>query len=310
MTRPRTVPNDARDAILAWYDGHGRKLPFRGTRDPYAVLVSEAMAQQTQAARAGEAWLGFMARFPDVRVLAGASTADVLRSWQGLGYNRRAVNLQRAARRIVEVHEGLVPAELRALEALPGVGPYTARAVAAIAFGRPVGAIDTNVRRVLGRIVVGDAAALPASELQRIADAAVPRARAADWTHALMDVGATICGPRRTDCAACPARAWCRFASRMAGAFDATSPAARPARTRGTAVPFPATARWLRGRIVDRLRSAPAGAWTVLDGPMGEHDRRAVSAALNALARDGLVELDDQPHARGGGAPRARLPGG
>ena len=148
------LPPEAHEAILDWYAANGRRLPFRQTRDPYAILVSEAMAQQTQAARAGASWQRFMDRYPTVGALASATPADVLRAWQGLGYNRRALHLWQAARRIVEVHGGEVPAELAALEALPGVGPYTARAVAAIAFGKPVGAVDTNVRRVLGRISV------------------------------------------------------------------------------------------------------------------------------------------------------------
>lgn len=302
-----TVPTAARDAILAWYEAHGRPLPFRATNDPYGVLVSEAMAQQTQAVRAGGAWLRWMGRYPDVQALATASTADVLRAWQGLGYNRRALNLQRAARRIVELHGGVVPADLRSLEALPGIGPYTARAVAAIAFGTPVGAVDTNVRRVLGRIVVGDAAAMPTIGLQRLADAAVPRDRAAVWTHALMDVGAMLCRPRHPACEACPANRWCRFAA---------GPRPRPreshtARTRATSVAFASTSRWLRGRIVDRLRSAPDGAWTRIEGPMGEHDAVAVSTALTALVADGLIELERRTaaaHDRGvGDAEGARL---
>lgn len=293
VPEPAPVPVAARDAILAWYDKLGRPLPFRRTSDPYAVLVSEAMAQQTQAARAGEAWLQFMARFPDVGALAAASPADVLREWQGLGYNRRALNLWRAARRIVEAYHGKLPADLRSLEALPGVGPYTARAVAAIAFGMPVGAVDTNVRRVLGRIVAGDAEALGPAAMQAAADMAVPPERPADWTHALMDLGATVCRPRRPDCAACPARAWCRFS---ADAPSAEADAAADGLARGTArrspPSFPSTSRWLRGRIVDRLRGASDGAWTVVAGPIGDHDQRAVSVALEALAREGLVELE------------------
>jgi hypothetical protein len=129
------------------------------------------MAQQTQAARAGEAWLRFMDAFPTATTLASAAPADVLRAWQGLGYNRRALNLWRAARRIVEVHDGRVPSDPGALEALPGVGPYTARAVAAIAFGLPVGAVDTNVRRVLGRIMAGGGGVPGSAAMQVLADA-------------------------------------------------------------------------------------------------------------------------------------------
>lgn len=311
------VPAELRDSILAWYERTGRDLPFRATRDPYAILVSEAMAQQTQAARAGEAWTRFVERFPTAAALAAAMPADVLRAWQGLGYNRRALNLWRAARRIVESHGGEVPADLAALEALPGVGPYTARAVAAFAFGAPVGAVDTNVRRVLGRIVAGDATAKSAPELQRLADAAVPIDRPAAWTHALMDLGATICAPRRPNCSNCPARPWCAHAdvarARTDRPYAADVHHGRHLRSaRKPRTPFPATSRWLRGQIVDRLRAANGEAWVVIEAPIGSHDRNAVGAALTALARDGLVELDEAPSRVGGPASRsnwlARLP--
>ena len=132
---PRAVPAAMRTAILAWYDARGRSLPFRGPKDPYLVLVSEVMAQQTQIARVGEAWREFTAVFPSFERLAAASPADVLRAWRGLGYNRRALNLWRAAKVVVEEHGGRLPADVAELERLPGIGPYTARAVAAIAFG-------------------------------------------------------------------------------------------------------------------------------------------------------------------------------
>jgi A/G-specific adenine glycosylase len=152
---PGAVAPELRDAILAWFDAEGRPLAFRATSDPWAILVSEAMAQQTQAARAAEAWGRFLAEFPTVRALAAASPAAVLRAWRGLGYNRRALALRRAAIAIVEDHGGHVPSDLEALLRLPGVGPYTARAIAALAFGRRVGAVDVNVRRVLNRAVGG-----------------------------------------------------------------------------------------------------------------------------------------------------------
>ena len=297
-----SLPTAARDAILAWYQQHGRLLPFRATSDPFAVLVSEAMAQQTQAGRAGEAWIRFMEQFPTAQALAAASPADVVRAWRGLGYNRRALNLQRAARQLVERHGGRVPADLPSLLALPGVGPYTARAVAAIAFGQPTGAVDTNVRRVLGRILAGDAGAMPPAALQRAADDAVPIGRAADWTHALMDIGATVCRPLRPACETCPARAWCAFAARPRPHLGG----APPARRRASPAAFPATSRWLRGRIVDRLRSAPDGAWTRIDGP----DRGArCSGRLHRAERAGRRRSDRARRAihRGGPWYRARL---
>jgi A/G-specific adenine glycosylase len=299
MTDPLELPAAARAAILEWYAANGRSLPFRGTSDPYAILVSEAMSQQTQAARAGEAWTRFMARFPAVRSLAAARPADVLRAWQGLGYNRRALALWRAAHVIVAEHGRVVPSDVRTLEALPGVGPYTARAVAAIAFGVPVGAVDTNVRRVLGRIVLGDPSVAPRPDIQRLADAAVPRDRAADWTHAVMDMGALVCRPARPDCGRCPARPWCRYAAASAPVAGLRS------RDRSRAEPaFPATSRWLRGRILDRLRAAPDAAWVELAAPIGAHETEAVVVAARAMAREGLVELEvpDAP------VLRARLP--
>ena len=278
------IPVGARDAILDWFDASGRDLPFREARDPYAVLVSEIMAQQTQIARASAKWSSFLARFPTVDALAGAAPADVLREWRGLGYNRRALNLQRAARVIVAEHGGRIPDEVDALERLPGVGPYTARAVAAIAFGRPVGPVDTNVRRVLGR-VVGGPRQPSGRALQAMADAAVPAHRPAGWTHALMDLGATICRAARPLCAECPARHWCRFAAEAPVAAERRSP--RPARQ-----PFAATSRWLRGRLMDRLRDAPGDTWIRVVGPVGSHADEAVAQALQQMVSEGMIEVD------------------
>jgi endonuclease III len=143
------------EAVLDWYRAEGRVFAFRETRDPYAILVSEVMAQQTQIARVVERWAAFLERFPSFEALAAATPADVLRAWQGLGYDRRALNLWRCARVVVDELGGQLPRDVAALERLPGVGPYTARALAALAFGSPVGAVDVNVRRVIGRVVAG-----------------------------------------------------------------------------------------------------------------------------------------------------------
>jgi A/G-specific adenine glycosylase len=317
-----------REAILAWFDAAGRPLAFRGTADPWAILVAEAMAQQTQAARAAEAWSRFLGEFPTVEALASATPAAVLRAWRGLGYNRRALALRRAAIAIVGEHGGRVPADLDALRRLPGVGPYTARAVAALAFGQRVGAVDTNVRRVLNRAVGGRPGAFTEAELQAVADASVPGDRPGQWTHAVMDVGATFCRPRAPRCDACPARAFCRAAidgtadmpaqgggaRRRAGAARAGAARAGAARAgaaragaaaigaRESGAPFHATSRWLRGRILDELRDAPADAWARVDAPLGDHDAVAVETAVRGLVREGLAEL--HPTDRG----LARLP--
>ncbi len=296
------IPTALRNAILDWFEVSGRRLAFRATRDPYAVLVSELMAQQTQAARAAEAWTSWMARFPTVEALAAAPAADVLRAWAGLGYNRRAIHLHRAAKAIVTEHGGSVPATVAGLGSLPGVGPYTARAVAAIAFGLPVGAVDTNVRRVLGRIAAGGAEALAPAELQALADAVVPPDRAGDWTHALMDIGAGPCRPRNPRCADCPAMAWCRYA---AGERAAPRRAAVSGSPRRPAAPFPSTTRWLRGRIIARARDAADGALIPFGERIGGHDPAAVREAVLALGSEGLLEVHETPD-----GPEARLPRG
>ncbi|HZC32594.1 MAG TPA: A/G-specific adenine glycosylase [Candidatus Bathyarchaeia archaeon] len=283
---PLALPVDARAAVLAWFDARGRALSFRNTRDPYAILVSEVMAQQTQISRVIEAWSRFIDRFPTVAALAAASPADVLRAWRGMGYDRRALNLHRAAHAIVDEHDGQVPRDLSALEKLPGIGPYTARAVASIAFGAPVGAVDTNVRRVLGR-ALGGGDELPPVALQAAADASVDPVRAGDWTHAVMDIGATLCRPGRPLCDACPLQPWCLFAASGSVAPSPPAGAQTPA-----SQPFHQTTRWLRGRLVDRLRDAEGSAWTVIDEPIGDHQAAAIRQALEALARDGIVEVD------------------
>ena len=294
------VPEAARAAILDWYDATGRQLAFRSTADPYAVLVSELMAQQTQAARAAEAWTQWMARWPTVHDLAAAPVADVVRAWAGLGYNRRAVNLHRAAQAIVRDHGGEVPLSVEALEALPGVGPYTARAVAAIAFRLPVGAVDTNVRRVLGRIAAGGPEAFTDGAAQALADAVVPRDRPDAWTHALMDLGARLCRPTRPRCAECPAIAWCRYAT---GKRPSPVTAGSAGRARRPEPAFPSTRRWLRGRILDQARNAEPRTWIRFEDAIGEHPAGAVREAVLALASDGLLEARDTP-----GGPEARLP--
>ena len=301
LTQPTLAP-PARDAILAWYAEHGRSLAFRRTGDPYAILVSEAMAQQTQASRAAAHWERFMEQFPTVEALAAASPATVLRAWQGLGYDRRALALWRTARMVVDEHGGRMPSTVAELEALPGIGPYTARAVAALAFGAPVGAVDVNVRRVLGRIVAGDALALAAADLQRVADDAAPTDRPGEWTHALMDVGATVCRPRAPRCDDCPARPWCRLASAATTAIR-PAPPRRPRRPTPT---FTSTNRWLRGRILDRLRAAPDGEWVGLDAAIGTHDLVRVRATAHAMAADGILELG--PAADATATLQARLP--
>ena len=291
------VPREARSSILAWYAENGRQLAFRASADPYAVLVSEVLAQQTQAARAAVAWTGWMARWPTVQALAVAPVADVLRAWAGLGYNRRALSLHRAAQAIVTEHEGAVPSRIEDLEALPGVGPYTARAVAAIAFRVPVGAVDTNVRRVLGRVAAGGPEAYTPGEMQALADAVVPLDRPDAWTHALMDMGARLCRPARPRCADCPVIAWCRYAGGERPATGARAGGTNAVRSQAAHRPEPAfatTRRWLRGRIIALARDAGDGAWVAYPEGIGEHPVHAVREAVMTLASEGLLEARER----------------
>jgi A/G-specific adenine glycosylase len=286
---------EVRERLLAWFAAAGRRLPWRATRDPYRVLVAEVLAQQTQAERAAAAWPRFLARFPDVGALANATPAEVLRAWQGLGYNRRALALRATARAVVE--RGGWPDTVEGLAALPGVGPYTARAVACFALGLQVAPVDTNVARVVARVLAGsDPAALRPAARQALADAALPAGQAWTWSSALMDVGALHCRPRPR-CVGCPLALACRW--------RALGPAAPPARPR-TQAPFAGSDRRWRGAVIRVLAAEPAGL-----------DPAALAAAVDAAAAprppgwfDGLlVRLEAEGLVAGSPDGRLRLPG-
>jgi A/G-specific adenine glycosylase len=247
--------------LLAWYARKARDLPWRRTRDPWAILVSEVMLQQTQVARVIPHYERFLAHFPRPQAAAAASARDVLAAWSGLGYNRRALMLKRAAEHIAA--RGW-PGDLREL---PGVGPYTAAAVASFARGEQVAAVDTNVRRVIERI---DGRAYAPKALAARAAELLPSGLAAEWNHALMDLGATVCTARAPRCGDCPLSG-CR-----------TRGAARPpARRRTEAQRFEDTDRYVRGRIVAQLATgAPL--------PAGISSER-IERAYASLERDGLL---------------------
>jgi A/G-specific adenine glycosylase len=218
--RRRALPAHARAfrrRLLAWYTRHQRPLPWRRTRDPYAILVSEIMLQQTQVARVQEYWTRFLRRYPTVDALAAASADAVHESWSGLGYYARARNLHAAARQVVRDHGGAFPSEPEALRRLPGIGRYTAAAVASIAFDADVGTVDTNVARVLARafrIRGPKGSAARARRTWNLVNDLLPRGRAGAWNQALMDLGATICTARAPRCPKCPVRTTCPAAGR------------------------------------------------------------------------------------------------
>jgi A/G-specific adenine glycosylase len=298
-----------RAGILDWYRAGHRDLPWRHTRDPYAILVSEIMLQQTQVDRVIPKYGQFLTLYPTLEALAAAPRAEVIRSWAPLGYNLRAVRLHEIARQAVEQYGGRLPDTLDGLLSLRGIGPYTAGAVACFAFGVPAAAMDTNVRRVLGRIFAAEVPAAGAGDDRvawRLAGTALPPAPADayDWNQALMDLGATVCVSRTPRCLLCPAQTRCSARATWqplpaapliaavaegrgdyaaasppaaadgapAGAPSADSPRRRRART--PAPRFEGSRRWFRGRIVDALRALPPGETLPLDslGPQIKPD--------------------------------------
>jgi len=228
-------------ALLVWYDRHRRLLPWRaapGERaDPYRVWLSEIMLQQTTVKAVAPYYARFLARWPDLRALAAAPLAEVLKSWAGLGYYARARNLHACARAVVERHGGDFPASEAALRALPGIGAYTAAAIAAIAFDQPASAVDGNIERVIARLFAV-AAPLPAAKLKirRRAQALVPARRAGDFAQAMMDLGALICTPKHPACGLCPWSDGCAANARgNAEAYPRRTPKREGALRRGAA---------------------------------------------------------------------------
>ena len=271
------------ELIVDWYAGAARDLPWRapGT-DPWAVLVSEVMLQQTPVARVEPVWREWLARWPDAPAMARATPAEVIRAWGKLGYPRRALRLREAAVAITERHGGLVPADVEELEALPGIGTYTARAVSCFGHHRRQPVVDTNVRRVVARLVHGRAEAAPAraTDLADIADLAPDdHDRAVRFSVAVMELGALVCVAGTPRCPACPVRDRCAW--RLAGSPAHEGPPRRVQK-------FAGTDRQVRGRLLDVLRAAsgpvPAEALT----PAWD-DAVQRSRCLDSLLVDGLV---------------------
>jgi len=286
--------------LLAWFERHGRKtLPWRTSRDPYRVVVSEFMLQQTQVDRVLPIFERFVGAWPSFAALSAASRAEVVRAWQGLGYNSRAVRLHKLACEVRERFGGDLPRDEESLRSLPGVGLYTARAIAAFAFDLPVVALDTNVRRIIHRTQLGlEWPRLAAdAELDALAARVAPGDAGFAFNSALMDLGASLCSARAPKCLLCPLQTACAAAPVDAG--ELATRAAAHAKYRGPQerLRFEETRRYLRGRVVDRLRALPAGRRISLLDLQGElvpalphHDARSVAAVVADLAKEGLVE--------------------
>lgn len=235
--------DELRRSLLEWYDRVARDLPWRATDDPYAVLVCEVMSQQTRVETVKRYWAKWIAAFPTAAALAAAPEDDVMTQWAGLGYYRRARNLHRAAKIITAEHGGELPDDLDGLRALPGIGAYTAGAVASIAFGRSVAAVDGNVSRVVSRLeLIGTDPTRAAfkNAVREVASALVPTERPGDFNQAMMELGATICTPKNPRCNDCPIAPRCEaYACAATDRYPPTKQAAPPRlETRVTLVPM------------------------------------------------------------------------
>ena len=290
-------PTDIQQTLLAWFDEHGRALPWRETRDPYRVWVSEIMLQQTRVAAAVPYYERWIERFPTLDHLADADIDDVLKAWEGLGYYSRARNLHAAARMVRERHAGRMPASADGLRALPGIGDYTAGAIASIVYGHAEPAVDGNVRRVMARLLDRN---IEGKALQAATAALVPDTRPGDFNQALMELGATICTPRSPDCRACPVSRHC-LAHQNGTQFERPAPKKKPD------VPViavgAAVLRDRRGRLLLTRRPDTgllAGMWELpsraaMDGAAPED--AALDAARAATGSEDVALRSDEPTA-------------
>ena len=284
---------DLHENILRWYSRHARALPWRdAATTPWGVFVSEVMAQQTPVARVEPVWLSWMQRWPTPAHLAAESPGEVVRAWGRLGYPRRALRLREAAVAIVECHDGQVPSDEEALRTLPGVGAYTAAAVAAFAFGRRTTVVDTNVRRVLARLIEGREQAAPALTAAESALAAsvVPAhpPASATWNVAVMELGALVCKARTPQCEQCPVLDRCAWVRSGRPAHEG------PAR-RGQA--WHGTDRQVRGAVLQLLRDAPRALSRTALADAGP-DAGQLDRCIASLVEDGLVEPVADAHFR------------
>ena len=293
MTDSLTI---VQSALLAWFEQHRRDLPWRHTRDPYAILVSEIMLQQTQVDRVLPYWQAWMERWPTVHALAETPVAEVIRAWKGLGYNRRAVNLQRAAQAVVD-RGGEFPDTVEGLMDLPGIGPYTAGAVACFAFEQDVAFIDTNMRRVLHRIFIGVDVPRPTvadRAVLEIAADAIPRGQGWTWNQAIMEFGAIHCTAKKPLCMICPVQEQCSAFPEIQAALAANG---KITRTKG--IPFEQTNRYFRGRILDELRAHEgegvmlADVGSAVKVGFASEDYPWLLELVTALERDGLLVIGD-----------------
>jgi A/G-specific adenine glycosylase len=293
----------AAPALFAWYEKHGRAhLPWRQTRDPYRIVVSEFMLQQTQVDRVRPIYEAFIAAFPTFVALAKSDAGDVIRLWRGLGYNSRAVRLRELARAVVNEHGGALPQSRDALLALPGIGPYTAAAVRAFAFDCDDAALDTNIRRIVHRVMLGleYPPLAQARKLDAMAAACVPPGTGHDWNSAMMDLGSLICSARAPKCLLCPVQQSC-VSSPVDGERLAILAKQSAKRSPQESIPFERTTRFLRGRVVDRMRDIRAQDTITMSALVSDltvvvpHDRlHEIPHIVQTLVDDGILYASER----------------
>ena len=288
----RSLKRKVITALLRWYRKNGRQLPWRNETDPYRVLISEVMLPQTQVSRVQSKYPEFLKKFPTFRKLASAGTSEAIRAWSGMGYNNRVLRLRNLAQTVLREFGGELPSDVERLNMLPGIGRYTANAVACFAFGEQVPVVDTNVVRIFGRLYPKRMAGLPpkAQLVWEFAQEHLPRSAAQDWNQALMDLGATVCTASRPRCEVCPLERFCPTAHAVPRRV-VRRPNAEPGR-RG--IPN----RIYRGRAIEILRSLEPGA-SMSSSSLGRKvvadfsrdDQTWFRSLLRRLERDGMVRL-------------------
>jgi A/G-specific adenine glycosylase len=284
--------------VSQWYEHHRRELPWRRTKDPYRVLVSEIMLQQTRVNHVAGKYWKFLKRFPTIRRLASAPTGKVIRAWSGLGYNVRAPRLHRLAKEVVEIYEGRIPDRPEALMQLPGIGRYTAHAVLSFAYHQSVPVVDTNIRRVFSRIFFRTRLSdqqIPDSLAWEIAEAILPMKRSRDWTLALMDLGSTICTGRKPECERCPLGSVCKSAYLLNG--ERSPKQRKKIEPTHDGIPH----RIYRGRVVEVLRNLNGREWLDLR-VLGKRIKTSfkpreelwLKNLLGKLEKDGLIRMSSR----------------
>ncbi|MFH0992429.1 MAG: A/G-specific adenine glycosylase [bacterium] len=277
-------------AVLRWYKNNGRTLPWRDHPNPYHILVSEIMLQQTQIRRVLEKYPLFLRQFPSFKKLASAGTAEVIRAWQGMGYNNRSVRLQETALIVVRNYGGMLPSDIETLMHFPGIGRYTAHAIACFAFGQRVPVVDTNIARILQRLFPHQNGRANAERIWEIAETLLPAKQVHDWNQALMDLGSSVCLARNPHCTICPLKGNCpsAFAPQQS----------RDGKKKNEPGRYGVPNRLHRGKIVAVLRTL-AGKRSISIDNLGKkilihytkRDRPWLAALLKQMSNDGVASL-------------------